>query len=438
MPLSAPNTKRYYDRASQVIPYGVSSNFRYWGPDDTLVIERGEGTYLWDFDGNRYIDYRLGFGPVILGHGYEEVVEQVNEAMRKGTVFAWQTEKEIEAAERIVRMCPSVDMVRFANSGTEATMHALRIARAYTSREKFIKFEGCYHGMHDYVLFSTASANLGGIGPRRSPTNMVMSAGIPRDIGQYVFNLPFNDFEMLEKTIKEHWFELAAVLVEPMLGNAAGIMPQPGFLERIRALCDEHGIVMIMDEVKTGFRIAKGGAAELFGVHGDLSTFAKSMGNGFPVAAIGGKREIMMSIEPGRVAQGGTYVANGVAVAAAAATLAILEREPIHETINQRGRGLMSGIGEILSDLGIPHCVLGVPSMFGIMLGTEEAPTDFRGYLTGDGDLYEEIVMEMAQGGGPLPDADGREPWFLCYTLSDADVADTLERFEGAVKAVAG
>jgi glutamate-1-semialdehyde 2,1-aminomutase len=146
----------------------------------------------------------------------------------------------------------------------------------------------------------------------------------------------------------------------------------------------------------------------------------------------------MMSIEPGRVAQGGTYAANSVAVAAAVATLDILEREPIHETINQRGKGLMSGIGEILSDAGIPHCVLGVPSMFGIMLGTEEAPVDFRGYLTGDGELYEQIVMKMAQGGGPLPDADGREPWFLCYSLSDADVADTLERFEGAVKAVTG
>ncbi len=426
-------TQAMYRRASQVMPYGVSSNFRYWGEEDTYVMTRAEGPYMWDADGNRYIDYRLGFGPIILGHSYPAVVKRVQEAITEGTVFAWTTEKEIKAAERIVRMCPSVDMVRFANSGTEATMHALRIARAYNNRERFIKFEGQYHGMYDYVLYSTASSNKDGIGPRDNPTNMKVSQGIPQHMTDYVINLPFNDFELLEKTVEKHGEELAAIIVEPIMGNAAGVMPAPGWLEKIRELCDKYDIVMIMDEVKTGFRIANGGAAEYFGVNADLSTYAKALGNGFPVAAIGGKEKFMMVIEPGKVAHGGTYTGNTVAVAAASATLEVLEKEDVIGTINQRGQQLMSGMGEILTDAGIPHAFSGVPSLFGILLGIEEVPTDFRAYLEGDADLYEAIAMELIER-GVMPDSDGREPWFLCYTLSEQDVADTLTAFEEAVK----
>jgi len=431
--LQGPKTKQLFEQASAVIPYGVNSNFRYWGDEDTLVIERGEGTYIWDVDGKRYIDYRLAFGPIILGHAYPAVNQKVQEAMQNGTLFAWTTPLEIEVAERIKRLC-NVDKIRLTNTGSEATMHALRIARAYTGREKFISFEGHYHGMVDYFLFSTASASRGALGSRRSPIAVRASSGIPLDIRKYMISLPFNDFELLEAAVKARWFDIAAIVFEPMMGNCAGIMPKPGYLEKIRELCDMYGIAMVMDEVKTGFRIANGGAQEYFNIQADIVTYAKSLGNGFPIAAIAGKDEFMMTVQPGAVAHGGTYSGNVVGTAAAAATLEIIEKEPVIETINQRGRALMQGIDDILTEADIPHVVTGVPSMFGILLGTEETPQDFRDYTAGDGDLYEEIGMELARR-GVLPDSDGREPWFLCYSLSEEDVAETLNIFNDAVKA---
>lgn len=424
-------TRSLFERAKRVIPYGVNSNFRYWG-DDTMVITRGEGAYIWDADGNRYIDYRLGFGPVILGHAYPPVVERVAEAIRHGTVFAWTTPLEIQVVERIVRMT-GVDMVRLGNTGTEVTMHALRFARAYTGRERFIKFEGQYHGMHDYVLFSTASALFGGLGSRRSPINMQISSGIPEGIRHYVINLPFNDLERLEEVVEARWHELAAILVEPVMGNSAGILPRPGWLEKIRQLCDRYGIVLIFDEVKTGFRIAPGGAQEYFGVKADLVTYAKAMANGFPIAAIGGKRSVMEVVEPGRVAHGGTYTGNVVGTAAADATLELLETQPIIQTIFQRGRQLMDGIHEILTRAEIPHAMSGLPPMFSILLGAEEEPADFRDYCQGDSDLYERLVMALIER-GVMPDCDGREPWFLCYSHGEKEIAETLTAFEEAVK----
>ena len=432
MKLQGEKTKSLFKKGKKVIPHGVNSNFRYWGDEDTLIIKRGEGAYVWDMDDKRYIDYRLGFGPVILGHAYPPVVERVQEALQGGNIFAWTTPYEISVAERICRMC-KVDMVRLTNTGTEATMHALRIARAYTGREKFIKFEGQYHGMADYFMFSTASSNRGALGSIRSPITSPNTSGIPKALNQYVLLVAFNDFEGLEKTVKNNWGDLAAIFVEPLLGNSASIMPKPGFLEKIRELCDEYGIVMVFDEVKTGFRVARGGAQELFGLQADLVTYAKAMGNGFPIAAIAGKEDVMMTIEPGSMAHGGTYTGNVVGAAAADKTLEILEEQPVLETINQRGKKLMAGIGDVLTEAGIPHVLTGVPSMFGILLGKDEEPRDFRDYLAGDGELYEAISMGLNQR-GVQPDADGREPWFLCYELSDADVGETLNIFNDAVK----
>ena len=433
MALQGEKTKALYQRATKVIPYGVNSNFRYWGPDDTMVITRGEGTYIWDADGKCYIDYRLAFGPIILGHSYPPVVKRVQDAIANGTLFAWTTPLEIQVAERIARMT-GVEKVRLTNTGTEATMHTLRIARAHTGREKFIKFEGMYHGMNDYFLFSTASANLGMIGSPRSPIAATVSSGIPKGISEYVIVLPFNDFERLEETIDAKWGDIAAIFVEPIMGNSAGILPKPGFLEKIRELCDKYGIVMVFDEVKTGFRVANGGAQQHFGIRADLVTYAKAMGNGFPIAAIAGKEEVMMTINPGSVAHGGTYTGNVAGLAAADATLEILENEPIIETINQRGRTLMSGIDEILTEADVPHVVTGVPSMFSILFGNDQEPHDFRDYLAGDGEFYEKVAMELIQR-GVMPDADGREPWFLCYSLIEQDVAETLNVFNDSVKA---
>ena len=433
MSMQGEKTSALFEKAKAVMPYGVNSNFRYWGDDDTLVISRGEGAYIWDADGKRYIDYRLGFGPVILGHAYPEVVKRVQEALQGGNIFAWTTPNEIEVCERITRMC-KVDKVRLTNTGTEATMHALRIARAHTGREKFIKFEGQYHGMADYFMFSTASASPGALGSKRSPINVPATSGIPKGINEYVINLPFNDFERLEETFDAKWGDIAAIFIEPILGNAAGIMPLPGFLEKIRELCDKYGIVMVFDEVKTGFRIANGGAQEHFNIQADLVTYAKAMGNGFPIAAIAGKENVMMTIQPGAMAHGGTYSGNVVGTAAAIATLELLETEPIIETINKRGKALMAGIDEILTEADIPHAVTGVPSMFGMVLGTDQKPNDFREYFNGDGELFENLALELIQR-GVQPDGDAREPLFLCYALSEADVDETLNIFNDSVKA---
>src|SRR5574341_578825 len=335
-------TQSIFERSKKVFPLGVTSNFRYWG-DKSIAARRAKGAHLWDADGNRYIDYRLGFGPAILGHGPQAVDDHVAEAMREGIIYALTTDREVRVAEMMVEMCPAVDMIRFAASGAEATQHALRTARAYTGRDRIVKFEGAYHGMYDYVLWSTypAPENLGS---RRSPIPVQASSGIP----------------------------------EPMLGNCASIHPQAGYLEHIRKLCNQHGVVFILDEVKTGFRVARGGAQELYNILPDLATYAKSMGAGYPVAAFGGRREIMEVIGQG-VAHAGTYTGHSVGVAAAEKTLELLRDGKVLEEIASRGRQLQQGISDILEARGLPFCFTGHPSMFGFML-TDHEPPDYRNW----------------------------------------------------------
>jgi glutamate-1-semialdehyde 2,1-aminomutase len=426
-------SRELFQQAQQYIPYGVNSNFRYWG-EDTLIMARGNGCHVWDADGNRYIDYRLGFGPIILGHAYPAVTQRVAEAMQNGTMFAATTPLEIELAERFTRMT-GMDKVRLSNTGTEANMHALRIARAYTGREKFIKFEGHYHGNYDYVMFSGPTTPVELMGPRAQPRRARATEGLPVGLQNYLVSVPFNDFEMLEAAVKMHGETLAAIVVEPLMGNVAGVLPQPGFLEKIRELCDQYGIVLIFDEVKTGFRLARGGAQEYFGVKADLAAYAKAMGNGFPVSAVAGKAEIMAVVEPGRVAHGGTYCGNVVAAAAANATLEILETQPILESIFAQGQTLMDGIHAILKRASIPHAITGAPSIFSLILGVDQAPTDYRSYAKHDAELYGQIAHELIAH-GVLPDDDPREPWFLCYSHDAAAIAETLTIFAEAVREV--
>lgn len=421
-----------YQRAARVMPLGVSSNFRYWGDKETLVVERASGAYIWDVDGHRYIDYRLGFGPMILGHAYQAVDDRVRQAVGEGVVYALTNQREIRVAEKLVAVCPCVEMVRFANSGTEATMHALRLARAYTDREKVIKFEGQYHGMYDYMLFSTY-APPSTFGGRYSPVPVAASSGIPKSIHELVITLPFNDFEVLERVLRHTWFDVAAIIVEPIMGNCASIEPLPGWLEFIRAKCMEYGIVMIMDEVKTGFRVARGGAQELYGIEPDLATYAKAMGNGYPVAAFGGKRAIMNLIGRG-VAHGGTYTSNVVGMAAAEAVLDILEDGEVLDTIAQRGRLLQEGLKRIFKDAGIPLRLTGHPAMVGVNL-TEDLITDSRAWAKTDHALYERIMAACVKR-GVMPDIDPREPWFLSYSHSEADINETLNVVEDAIREV--
>ena len=433
-PKNQQKTRALFDKALQYIPYGVNSNFRYWGDDRTPVIARGQGSHIWDADDNRYIDYRLGFGPIILGHAHPEVTRKVCEAIQNGTTFAFTTPYEIELAERFTRMT-GMDQVRLSSTGTEATMHALRIARAYTGRERFIKFEGQYHGNYDYVMYSTPSVDVEKLGPRSHPRRVKGTEGMPNAIRNYMISLPYNDFEMVEKAVIEYGDEIAAIMVEPIMGNVAGVMPQAGWLQHLRRLCDEHGIVLIFDEVKTGFRIARGGAQEYFGVKADLAAYAKAMGNGFPVSAIAGKEAIMAVVEPGKVAHGGTYCGNVVAAAAATATLEIIETQPIIENIFARGQELMTGMDQILTRAGIAHVVTGVPSMFSLLVGRDQTPTDYRSYCANDFELSTHLLEGLIDRGIMIDD-DPREPWFMCAAHSAEDVAETLNAFEDATKAL--
>ncbi|MDK1029023.1 MAG: guanitoxin biosynthesis PLP-dependent transaminase GntE [Anaerolineae bacterium] len=424
----------YHKSALKSIPLGVNSNFRYWGPEDTLYISHGKGTYIWDVDENRYIDYRLGWGPIILGHSDDRVDEAVYTAMRRGQTFAFSNTLEQQVAEKIVQMCPGVDKVRFANSGTEATMHALRLARAYTGREKFIMFEGQYHGLHDYVMFSTNVGEGDGYNSnRRSPVIFPMSSGIPHQIQELVLILPFNDLENLERVVKQSGHELAAILVEPILGNAGGITPAKDWLSTIRKVCDQYGIVMIMDEIKTGFRIAKGGAQEYYGVKGDLATYAKALGNGYPVAAFGGKKEIMDQVGQG-VAHGGTFTANHVSMGAANATLDILMNTDALAIIEKQGQKLQEAIAGVLKSAGLPCSFSGHPAMFMFWLA-DKAPKEYREWIEMDHDIYNNVTFEMFKR-GVMPEPDSREPWFLCASLSDEDIAKTATVLEDSLKVV--
>jgi len=419
-------------RANNVMPLGVNSNFRFWGEGITPYMQKAKGSHLWDVDGNMYIDYRMAFGPIILGHAYEEVNEKVKEEIDLGTLSAMTYELEVETAEKIVEMCPGVEMVRFACSGTEATMHAIRVARAFTGRERIIKFEGMYHGFHDYTLWSTyAPAEV--YGNCHDPISIPSSSGIPHSLSELIITLPFNSPDIMENCLKSIGDQVAAIIIEPCMGNCGAILPQENFLQIIRDRCNQYGIVMILDEVKTGFRIANGGAQEYYNVKPDLATYAKSLSNGYPLAAFGGKKEIMSIIGHG-VAQGGTFTNNKPGVAAAWATLTILKREPVLKTIEKRGKRLMDGIGQIFTEVGIPFCMSGYPAMFSYAVGVEKV-TDQRSWNESERDYYLALIEAMVER-GVMPDHDPREPWFLCYSHSDADIDTTLTVVREAVKAV--
>ena len=427
-----PKTQTLQQRAQKVIPLGVNSNFRFWGEGVTPYVEKSKGAYLWDVDGKKYIDYRMAFGPIILGHAYDEVDQKVIEEIQKGILFAMTGELEVAVAEMIVEMSPAIDMVRMTCSGTEATMHAIRVARAYTGRDLIVKFEGNYHGMHDHVLWSTYSP-VESYGNSRSPIAVPASSGIPKAMREFIITLPFNDFEGFERVMKSYGEQIAAVITEPCQGNCAAINPQDGFLQLIRQRTEEHGCLFILDEVKTGFRIANGGAQEYYGLIPDLVTYAKALGNGYPVAAFGGKREIMSIVGQG-VSQGGTYTNNKPGIAGAYATLSLLKSKPILKSIEKRGQRLMDGLKEIFEENDIPAVFTGYPAMFSFSLNIDSV-TSQRDWAKSDHDLYLKIA-EKAIARGVMPDFDPREPWFLCYEHSDADIDETLNVYAEAVKEV--
>src|SRR5687767_11054887 len=404
------------------MPGGTNSNFRAWG-DDTIYVDRGQGGRVWDVDGNEYIDLRMGYGPVILGHGDERVDDYVNERMRRGVSFSLTSEDEVEAMELLKELTGWVGKARMTVSGTEATMHAMRIARAYTGRNKIVKFEGQYHGVHDYALISVTPNDMADLGDEDNPVGLAWGRGIPEAVARTVIPARYNEMSVLRRIFERDGADIAAIIVEPVLGNAQGIMPRAGFHEEMRALTREFGSLLIFDEVKTGFRFARGGAAEYFGVTPDLATFAKAMGNGYPAAAFGGSDEVM-SVLPDKVSHGGTYAGNRVAAAAAVATLKIIRDTDALQTIRDVGRAVQAGLSEVISERGLPYVFTGDPVMFGIMF-TDSAPTEYRDWAGSDHDLYDAVALGMITR-GVMPEPDSREPWFFCEAHAREDIVDRV------------
>ena len=420
-------------RAIEVMPGGTDSNFRAWG-EDTIYVDRGKGGMVWDLDGNEFIDLRMGYGPVILGHADDRVDDYVSERMRRGVSFSLTSEDEIRANELIQELTGWVEMSRLTVSGTEATMHAMCVARAFTGRNKIVKFEGQYHGVHDYALISVLPNDVADLGDAENPSRLAWGRGIPAAVAETVIPARYNNVEQLRRLFEREGHDIAAIIVEPVLGNAQGIMPRAGFHEAIRSLTREFGILMIFDEVKTGFRLAKGGAAEFFGVTPDLGTFAKAMGNGYPAAAFGGRRDIM-SLMPANVSHGGTYAGNRIAAAAAVRTLEILRDTDAIATIHRTGEAVQAGIRAVLDPTGLPYVITGHPSMFGIMF-TDRMPSEYRDWAATDHDLYDAIAVGM-HARGAMPEPDSREPWFICEAHSRGDSVDRIVSIFGASVAAA-
>ncbi len=425
-------TADWFSRARAALVNGVSSGFRYLGDDDTLVIARGEGGHVYDMDGKRYVDYQCAWGPIILGHADPFVTAAVAAAAADGTTFAMTQWREVEAAEAVVGALKWAAKIRFTNTGTEATMHALRLARGWSGRDLVVKFEGHYHGTHDYLLFTTAGAPPAHLGSRLDPIPYQASSGIPDSIRTHVRTLPFNDIAAVDRFFEDHGHEIAAVIVEPMAGNVFGILPEQGFLEGLAARCHQYHAVLIFDEVKTGFRLSLGGAVETFGVVPDIATYAKALGNGYPVAAIAVSDSLAEGWAMGGIAQAGTYSGNGIAVAAALATLDRLANTDAYQRIEKVGRSLMEGLAGILAEFSVEGMALGHPAMFSIYIG-EGRPVEFRHIANHNARLYGAVVEAMI-GRGVMPCIDAREPWFICAAHTMDDVALTLEVFRDSLR----
>jgi glutamate-1-semialdehyde 2,1-aminomutase len=421
-----------FARAAQRLPLGVSSTFRYWGDDRTIYVDHGKGGRTWDIDGNAYVDYRLGYGPAILGYADDRVDAAARKGMEVGGVFALSTERELIVADRIAKMVPAAELVRFSNSGTEAVMGALRLARAYTGRESYLLVEGGYHGLFDAAMWQSDVEGWEA-GSNRDPQVIPYGKGIPPTVKKLAHLVPMNDMQRLEDTFRRHGDQLAAMLIEPIQGNCCGIAARVEYVHLARRLCDQYGVLLIIDEVKTGFRVGKGGIQGILGVKPDITTFAKAVANGYPIAVIAGREEVMRTFRYGGASHGGTYTAHSVSLAAAEECLRILDETPALETIAAYGQRLMDGISVILTARGIVHSYTGHPSMFGLFFA-ETPPDNYRDWKTSDYSFYDRMAYFLHDL-GIIVEPDSREPWFICeaHGLDDTCLTDTLRAVEQAV-----
>jgi glutamate-1-semialdehyde 2,1-aminomutase len=421
-----------YQKALKRLPLGVSSTFRYWGDDRTIYVSHGKGGRTWDIDGNTYVDYRLGYGPAILGYADDRVDAAARKGMEVGGVFALSTEKELIVADRIAKMVPAAELVRFSNSGTEAVMAALRLARAHTGRDSYLLVEGGYHGLFDAAMWM-ADVDEWVAGSNLDPEVVPYGAGIPKTLKDMAHLVPMNDFQRLEDVFKRYGDTMAAMLIEPIQGNCCGIMAEVEYVQLARRLCDQYGVLLIIDEVKTGFRVGKGGIQGIMGVTPDITTFAKAVANGYPIAIVAGREEVMRTFGPGGASHGGTYTAHSVSLAAAEECLRILDETPALETLAGHGEALKAGISKILNARGIVHSYTGHSSMFGLFFA-EKAPDNYRAWKASDYSFYDQMAYFLHDL-GVICEPDSREPWFMCeaHGLDATCLTDTLKAVELAV-----
>lgn len=413
-------SKQLFAEAKLHIPGGVNSPVRAFNAvgSEPLYIKNAKGPRLWDADGNEFIDYVGAWGPMILGYAHDRVVEAVKRAVEDGTTFGACCEREIELARLIKRFVPSVESVRMVNSGTEATMSAMRLARAFTGRNKIIKFEGCYHGHGDSFLIKAGS----GVATLSLPD----SPGVTRSAANDTLTARFNDIGSVQGVIQRHNCEIAAVFIEPVAGNMGCVPADRNFLQALRDLCTEEKIILIFDEVMTGFRLARGGAQEIFGITPDLTTFGKIIGGGLPVGAYGGRGEIMEMVAPaGPVYQAGTFSGNPVTMAAGIETLEIIDETPeFYDRLEEKGKYLADGIEHAFNDAGRKYTLNRVGSMFTLFFN-ESAVTDFDSAKTADTTMFASFFRSMLANGIYLPPSQF-ESAFVSAVHDNADLNETL------------
>jgi len=419
--MTRPEQTRLLREAHRHMPQGVAENYRYWGEDRTLFIRSAQGCELTDCDGKTYVDFRLGYGPIILGYRDQRVDQAVIDQITDiGTLSGFSTPLDIKVVQQVKALCPNIEKMRFANSGTEAVMGAVRTARGFTKRKHIAIVEGSFHGLYDEMMWKSDLENWD---PRGSiqPSIIPFGAGVPDRTRDLVTLIRLNDYEILENLFAEKQDDLAAVLLEPIIGNAGSISATQEWLQHLRDLCTRNGTMLIIDEVKTGFRVAAGGAQQLYGIHADLTTYAKAMGNGYPVAAFGGRADVMDSVGAfkGGVVHGGTYTANLVALSAASATLDILANTDALKTIDAAGEKITAILGRVFTAAGVEHCFAGPPAMIGIHF-TQKAPLNYRDWRITDSELYAKFAWKLIEYGLML-EPDSREPWFICEAHATMD-----------------
>ncbi len=419
-----------FDAAQELMPGGVSSPVRAFKSvnGDPIVFDRVKGAYAWDIDGNRFVDYVGSWGPAICGHSHPEVIASLQEAIEKGTSFGAPCELENKLAEMVIDAVPSVEMVRFVNSGTEACMAVLRLVRAFTGREKLIKFEGCYHGHADMFLVK-AGSGVATLGLPDSP-------GVPRSTTSNTLTAPYNDLEAVKELFAENPDGIAGVILEPIVGNAGFIPPEPGFLEGLREITKENGALLVFDEVMTGFRISYGGAQEYFGVTPDLTTMGKVIGGGLPVGAYGGRKDIMTMVAPsGPVYQAGTLSGNPLAMTAGIKTLEILKQEGTYERLANITKRLINGIIESGKKSGLKICGNSISAMFGFYL-CDGPVRNFQEAKQANSEYFAKLHRAMLQKGIYLAPS-AFEAGFTSLAHSDDDIETTLKAFQATFAEIA-